>query len=77
MSRLKVVPFNVLRKMIERNGFTWQRCNGSHNVFKHPDGRTISVPDHGSETLKRPLIRRLLRDLSLSIEEYNSQLREI
>ena len=37
-------------------------------------GRSISVPDQGSKTLKHPLLRRLIRDIGLSIDEYNDSL---
>lgn len=74
MSKLKVVPYRILKKVIEECGFVWIRCVGSHNVFKHPNGQAITVPDHGSETIKGPLLRRLIRDLGLSIVEYNKLL---
>jgi len=55
----------------ERAGFKWQRCQGSHNVFKSQQGRVVVIPDHGSQVIVRPLLRKILRDLGLSVDEYH------
>lgn len=76
MSRLRLVPYGELRRLAERLGFTWMRCVGSHNTFRHPDGRVIVIPDHGSQVIVRPLLRRLVRDMGLSVDDYNRLLDE-
>lgn len=76
MSRLRVVPYRKLSRVVERAGFAWVRCEGSHNVFRHQDGRIIVIPDHGSQDIVRPLIRKIVRDMGLSVEEYHGFLDE-
>ena len=71
MTRLRLVPYRDLREVAERAGFHWVRCEGSHNVFRSADGRIIVIPDHGSQVIVRPLLRKLLRDMGLSVEEYD------
>jgi len=34
------------------------------------DGRIVVIPDHGSSVIVRPLLRRILRDLGLTPDDY-------
>ena len=74
MTRLRVVPYRDLRRVAETAGFRHIRTRGSHNVFRHCDGRTVVIPDHGSQVIVRPLVRKIIRDLGLSIDEYHDLL---
>lgn len=74
MSGLRVVPYRIFRRLLEKNGFVWTRCVGSHNVFSHPDGRTIVLPDHGSQVIVRSLTRKILRDMGMTPDEYERSL---
>ncbi|MDO8682826.1 MAG: type II toxin-antitoxin system HicA family toxin [Armatimonadota bacterium] len=76
MSKLRLVPYRQLRKLVEQLGFQWVRCVGSHNTFRNKDGRIIVIPDHGSQVIFRPLLRKILRDVGLSIDDYNKMLDE-
>jgi predicted RNA binding protein YcfA (HicA-like mRNA interferase family) len=31
----------------------------------------VVIPDHGASDIARPLLRKIVRDLGLTIEEYN------
>ena len=67
----QVGAYRDLKRVLLAKGFQWVRCEGSHNVFRHEPGRIVVVPDHGSEVIVRPLLRKILRDLNLSPEEYH------
>jgi predicted RNA binding protein YcfA (HicA-like mRNA interferase family) len=71
VSRLRLCTYRQFARIAGRCGFEWLRWVGSHNTFRHADGRTLVVPDHGAEPLVRPLLRRLIRDRGLSVDEYN------
>ena len=71
MSRLKLLPYRDLAKVAEAAGFAWVRCRGSHNTFRSSDGRIVVIPDHGKQVIVRPLLRKLMRDMGLTVEEYN------
>ena len=71
MSRLKLLPYRRLVKVAEAAGFTWVRQQGSHNTFRGTDGRVIVIPDHGSQVIVRPLLRKIIRDMGLTVNEYN------
>ena len=72
MTRLRLVTYRELRKVAERSGFRWVRREGSHNTFPSADGRIIVLPDHGGQVIVRPLLRKIVRDLGLTVDEYNS-----
>ncbi|MFH0774634.1 MAG: type II toxin-antitoxin system HicA family toxin [bacterium] len=71
MSRLLLLPYIKLAKVVEKKGFYWVRRVGSHNTFKNKEGQIIVIPDHGKKVIVRPLLRKILRDIGLSIEDYN------
>jgi predicted RNA binding protein YcfA (HicA-like mRNA interferase family) len=50
-------------------GFKKIRQKGSHAFYRHSDGRVTTIPHHPGD-LKRPLIRKILRDINLPVEEY-------
>lgn len=72
MTRLRLVAYRQLSRVVEAAGFQWVRREGSHNTFRNAEGRTVVIPDHGSQVIVRPLLRKILRDIGLSLEEYNS-----
>ena len=76
MTKLRLVSYRELRKIAEKAGFIWERRVGSHNVFRNAAGQTIVIPDHGSQVIVRPLLRKILRDLGLSLEDYHRLLDE-
>jgi predicted RNA binding protein YcfA (HicA-like mRNA interferase family) len=71
LTRLRLVPYRELKKVVEAAGFQWVRREGSHNVFRHPAGRMVVIPDHGSQVIVRPLLRKILRDLGLRPDDYH------
>ena len=77
MSRLPIVDFKTMEKLLIHLGFFVVRQKGSHVFYSHKDGRTTSVPNHQGRDLGRPLIREILRDIELSPEEYKAELEKI
>ncbi|GHT44708.1 hypothetical protein FACS189454_02830 [Planctomycetales bacterium] len=73
MSKLKLVKAAELEKILKSLGFEKVRQKGSHVFYQHEDGRTTTIPHHSSKDLPRPLIRAILREINLSIEDYNAQ----
>ncbi len=71
MSRLKLLPYRDLARVAEAAGFEWVRRRGSHNTFRSPDGQVIVIPDHGNQVIVRSLLRQIVRDMGLTVDEYN------
>ena len=72
MSKLKIITSSKMCVFLESDGFSNIRQRGSHRFYKHADGRTTVVPMHASD-LDRTLIRKILKDIDMSISEYNSK----
>lgn len=77
MSRLQIINARQMEKLLFYLGFEKVRQKGSHVLYKHPDGRTTSVPHHKGRVLARPLIREILREIGISVDEYNEYLRKL
>ena len=70
MSRLPVVKFKQMEKILLHLGFVAVRQKGSHIFYRHPDGRTTTLPNHPGKDLARPLIREILREIEITPEEF-------
>lgn len=77
MSRLTIVDFRTMEKLLLRLGFVAVRQKGSHVFYRHPDGRTTTVPNHSGRDLARPLIREILREIELSPDEFHAELKNL
>jgi predicted RNA binding protein YcfA (HicA-like mRNA interferase family) len=74
MTQLPVVSFRTMEKLLLRQGFRAVRQKGSHVFFKHPDGRTTTLPNHGSREFARPLVREILREIDMPPEQFREEL---
>jgi len=69
MPPLPVISARELIKFLKSKGFQFLRQKGSHQRYKHPDGRAVTVPVHGKDSLKRGLLNGILNELSLDVSE--------
>ena len=70
MSRIKIITSSKMCKLLEGLNFSSECQRGSHKFYRHEDGRTTVVPMHAGD-LDRTLIRKILKDVDMSIDEYN------
>ncbi|MFB6274062.1 MAG: type II toxin-antitoxin system HicA family toxin [Salinibacter sp.] len=77
MSRLPIVDARTMEKLLFRLGFERIRQKGSHAFYRHPDGRTTTVPHHPGRDLARPLIREILREIEMSPGEFRKELDQL
>ena len=77
MSRLRIIDARIMEKLLFKLGFERVRQKGSHVFYRHPDGRTTSVPHHRGRDLARPLIKEILREIELNSDEYEEYLRKL
>jgi len=70
MTKLAIISAEDMERILIYLGFVRKRQVGSHVMFAHPDGRCTVVPFHKGEDLGRGLIRKILRDIDISPEEY-------
>ncbi len=69
MTRIPRIKGKELTRILERAGFQIDRTRGSHVFLKHPDGRATAVPIHSGETIGPGLMRAILRDVEMSVNE--------
>jgi len=72
MTRLKLLTAARLERLLLRLGFIKVRQKGSHAFYRHEDGRTTTIPHHSSKDLPRPLLRTILREINMNVDEYNA-----
>jgi predicted RNA binding protein YcfA (HicA-like mRNA interferase family) len=71
MSTLPSLNARKVVRALKRAGFVEDRQKGSHLVLIQPgtNARTV-VPVHPRRTIKKPLLRAILRDANLSVDEF-------
>jgi predicted RNA binding protein YcfA (HicA-like mRNA interferase family) len=69
MTRLPRLKGKEVVRILERIGFRIVRTRGSHIFLRHADGRVTTVPVHSGETICPGLLRSILRDVELSVED--------
>lgn len=77
MTRLPIVDFKTMEKVLFNLGFRNTRSKGSHFFYRHPDGRTTTVPNHPGRDLSRPLVRDIIRDLEITPDQFIRELEKI
>lgn len=70
MSKVKLIDARKMEKLLLAEGFVKVRQKGSHAFYRHPDGRTTTLPHHKGRLLSRPLLREILREIDMSVERY-------
>ncbi len=69
--RLPILTAFEIIKIIEKIGFkNTRRSKGSHFRYIHPDGRKTTIPVHKGKTIGRGLLRKILRDIDLSPDDF-------
>jgi predicted RNA binding protein YcfA (HicA-like mRNA interferase family) len=62
-------------RALKRAGFIQDRQKGSHLILIHPETKAGTVvPIHAARTNKEPLLRAIIRDANLGIEEFTKLL---
>lgn len=71
MPKLSPANSSKLIKILLKIGFVNIRQKGSHVRLEHPDGRKTSVPVHSGENVGIGLLRKILRDVNLTPDQFN------
>jgi predicted RNA binding protein YcfA (HicA-like mRNA interferase family) len=71
MAQLPSLNARKVVRALKRAGFVEDRQKGSHFILIHPESsaRTV-VPIHSGRTIKEPLLRAIVRDAGLSVQEF-------
>lgn len=78
MTKLNLVPAKKMVKILLRLGFKEVRVKGSHHFFFNPETKkTATVPIHDNEYLSIGILKEILRDIDLLIEDYEKLRSEV
>lgn len=69
MGSVPVLKPREVIALLEAHGFFEVRQRGSHKQFRHTDGRATTVPVHGARDISPTLLRKIARDVGLTVEE--------
>lgn len=69
MGNVPVLKPREIVALLEAHGFAEIRQRGSHKQFRHVDGRCTTVPFHGARDISPVLLRKIARDIRLTVEE--------
>ena len=59
------------RRAAARLGFLKARQTGSHERWRHQDGRATTIPIHGGREIGPPLFYRILNQLGIDEREFD------
>ena len=68
--KLPLLSAKEVVKILEKIGFEKIRQKGSHKYFRRADGRVTIVPMHSGKDIGRGLLRRILKEIDISCEEF-------
>jgi predicted RNA binding protein YcfA (HicA-like mRNA interferase family) len=70
MGNLPVIKPKAVTRALEKLGFVEVRQKGSHKQFRHIDGRCTTVPFHSGRDISPILLKQILKDIGLTIEDF-------
>lgn len=76
MTKVPVLKAPEVIRALRRAGFEVIRQKGSHMRLRHSDGRVVTVPFHAGKDIAPGLLRKILRDIEMSVEEFTEHLKK-
>ena len=70
MTNWPTLKSSDITKGLKKASFQLVRQKGSHARFEHEDGRATTVPIHVGQDVGRGLLKKILRDIEMSFEEF-------
>ncbi|MDY6786102.1 MAG: type II toxin-antitoxin system HicA family toxin [Cyanobacteriota bacterium] len=70
MPQLPTVTGKQVIDALTKIDFKVTRQKGSHVRMKREDGRAITIPKHSGKNVGKGLLRKILRDAELTVEEF-------
>ncbi len=69
----RVTATDIIRAL-EKAGFNLSRQSGSHKIYKNKSGKRVTVPYHSGDTLHPKVLKSILKDADLTIEDLRNLL---
>ena len=68
--RFPICSANDVIRVLRRNGLLKVGQKGSHQKWRHADGRQVIVADHGSKPIPAGTLKSIIDGAKLSVEEF-------
>jgi len=78
MPKITPLPAKKMLKILKALGFGLLRVKGSHHFYHHHEtGKSTVVPVHSNDDLGVGLLCEIIRDIDISIDEYERLRRKV
>jgi predicted RNA binding protein YcfA (HicA-like mRNA interferase family) len=74
MPKAPVLKPREICRVLETIGFVLVRQRGSHMQYRHTNGRRTTVPNHPGRDVSPVLLRQIIKDIGITLEEFISSL---
>ena len=68
--RLPICDAKDVIRVLRQHGFVKVGQKGSHQKWRHPDGRQVIVADHGSKPIPVGTLKSILEGAKLSADDF-------
>ena len=68
--RFPVCNANDVVRVLRKHGFILVGQAGSHQKWRHPDGRQVILPDHGSKPIPIGTLKSIIEGGQLSPDDF-------
>ncbi len=74
--RLPALKAGEVIRALRKAGFDVTRINGSHHILRHRNDASPGtvVPVHAGRDIKRGLLRKIISDVGLTVDEFKALL---
>ena len=62
-------------KALGKLGFVFSRQSGSHKIYKNSENKRVTVPLHSKQTLHPKVLRSILDDADIMVEDLRKMLK--
>jgi len=69
MGKYPVLKPSEVVSILQKLGFSEVRQKGSHRQYRHPDGRSTTVPFHQGRDISPILLKQIAKDIHMTVEE--------
>ena len=60
----------VVGKILQNLGFEMVRQRGSHQQYRHADGRCTTLPFHAGRDISPVLLKQIAKDIGQTVQEF-------
>lgn len=61
-------------RALEQVGFFFSRQSGSHKIYKNKESKRVTIPYHSGKILHLKVLKSILNDADLTVEEFQKLL---